>query len=174
MDVYDIHGNLIPEIWKAEFRGFFMGEGCLWFGKTFRKNKPNTPEKATHKSSPLGYYYYRTEAIISLRLDDLEILQDIQSRLGGKIMTRYIYHNRPTCKPSARWWVGSKEGCQRIVDILSSTVLPAKKMYELPLWSEAVCLRKIRGGGYISDQDRERLEEILQAIRDIRKFKVQT
>jgi hypothetical protein len=159
MKIYDINGKELSNFWKAEFRGLFAGEGCLFLGTATRKTKTGSR------------LIYRPEAIITLRSDDLPLLKEVQSRLGGRLSQRSDIYLKGRELPRHRWYVQSKEDLLRVSLILQESLLPAKKWRELPYWTEAVLLRKNRGEKHTPDEN-QRLAFLLQAIRDVRVFKV--
>lgn len=158
MKILDVNGKELSASWKSEFAGLFAGEGCLFLGTATRKTK-----KGSH-------LIYRPEAIISLRSDDLPLLLEIQSKLGGRLSQRSDSLKGQEL-PRHRWYVQSKEDLTRVGLILTGAFLPAKKWRELPYWMESVSLRKGRGQKH-TEEENLRLAFLLQAIRDIRVFKV--
>lgn len=158
MKLIDVNGEELSEVWMAEFAGLFAGEGCLYLGTATRKTKKG------------DYVIFRPEAIISMRSDDRPLLEEIQSKLGGVLSQRSdpSYGNE---FPRHRWYVQSKEDLLRVASILEGSRLPAKKWRELPLWKEAVMLRKTRGQKHTADEN-VRLRELLLSIRKIREFQL--
>lgn len=110
----------LDPIWVAEFRGFFCGEGYL--GITSNGWNRRRTSKA-----------YVPRAQITLRLDDLATLQDIQSKLGGSIhyerrgrVTKHDtgeYHSRAY----AAWRVNTWPDVKRVCLLLKDGNLPFKK-----------------------------------------------
>lgn len=143
--ILDIQGNPIDSEWATEFRGFFWGEGSLWIqGKA-------------------GSYAVR--AAISLRSDDKEILIEFQKRLGGRIFIQPLIGE----KLAARWQVSKKEDVERIANLLK-TNLPFKKAREVPIWKEAINLRKSKKGRHWTPEQIDKMESLAEQLKSLRKF----
>jgi len=158
MEIFDVHGEELSEVWMAEFAGLFAGEGCLYLGTSVRKTKKGQ------------FTLFQPQAIISLRSDDRPLLVEVQSRLGG-CMNQRSDNPKNNEFPRHRWYVTSKEDLLRVADILERSKFPAKKWRELPFWKEAVLLRKARGQKHTADEN-VRLQELLLSIRNVRVFQV--
>ena len=77
---------------------------------------------------------------ISLRLDDADILHECQHRLelGNVGLVKREKLRSPNEKPCARWEVGGKIPCLRLVQIFDEFPLRAKKRRDFEIWREAV------------------------------------
>ncbi len=136
--------------WESEFCGFTWGEGCLLVVTESRK----------------GNIIFTARFRIILRADDAEILYYFQKRLGG-----YMYgpYSHPPSNPTMSWQVVGTEKLKRIRDILSRSVLPAKKRKELALWSEF--LDGVPGiGKRRTTEQKERCFQIVNALREMRVY----
>lgn len=110
------HSKLTPE-WLYSFTGLFMGEGSvgIYFDKRSR-----------------GSYHAR--CAIKLRSDDRPLLNDIQSRLGGRI---YNENARGRSNPALTWATTDTAHLYGVVCLLIEySVLPAKKLGDLLIVKE--------------------------------------
>lgn len=120
--IRDIHGNEINERWLSEFRGFFYGEGYL-----------GITTNGTHN----GWKSYTARAQITLRMDELPILNEIHAKLGGDLTLsrkgRKINAEKKKYQshPLAIWRARNKEDVLRVCDILKDGILPSKKKAEI-------------------------------------------
>lgn len=84
--------------------------------------------------NPHGSYACRFA--ISLRIDDLPILQEIQRATAiGKIVFVEKYG---TSAAQARWIVNNKTDCVALVEVFDCYPLRAKKARDFAIWREAV------------------------------------
>lgn len=154
--VLDQHGIPIDEIWAAEFRGFFWGEGCISVGYIPKKN------------------IYRVSAKISLRSDDRPLLEEFHRRIGGSLWDSRTQSSSGF--PSTMWDATSQKSLKIVAELLSGGILPAKKAQQLDLWKEAVGIftaRKIKhgwGGKHYTDEQKSRFKEIKEALSEAKKF----
>jgi hypothetical protein len=118
--------------WEDEFRGFFWGEGYLGICRNGKDRK--------------GRNAYTVRAQITLRSDDIAMLEDIKNRIGGGIhfegRGRKSKHDGkvfPT-KPYAAWRARSKVEVCRVCDILDGGYLPSKKRREVELIRRYIAL----------------------------------
>lgn len=141
----DARSEHIPSDVAAEIRGFFFGEGHLDLVKSGR-GKSFTPR-----------------ARVSVRDDDVIVLEWIRSRLGGS-----LYHREAT--RSWCWQLSGSEALTVLLNILSAGYLPSKKREEVGLMMEAVRLTPGRGY-HISDADAVRLREIRDELKRVRTYR---
>lgn len=109
----DITGNHLDPIWAAEFRGYFFGDGYLGIVR-------NGTGRGAHSTA---------RAQITTRDDDVEMLYDISSKLGGKV-TLAGNKNR-ICNPVAIWRTRNMKDVERVCDILEDGLMPSKKRAEI-------------------------------------------
>jgi len=141
------------ELFYAEVRGFFWGEGCVDIQKIHRSSNQ--------------YPVYRPRVRISLRSDDAEILEVIYAEFGGSLS----YQTNQAKNPSVSWQLTTHTDLLTFCNfMLEECHLPSKKIPQLELLKEAVELRLSGPGSHIPESDRERLEEIHQELRRIKKF----
>jgi len=148
--IQDINGNEIDTRWLHEFCGFFAGEGCLM---------------AYYRKNPQWGHTFSVRAQIGLRYDDVEILREIQRKLGGQI--RIDKHG------VARWRVSQMQDCERLVAILEQSVLPAVKLRQLPYWKDCWKVKRGRppnGYGY-SDEQIEQIKFLVEKLRELKRVK---
>jgi LAGLIDADG endonuclease len=108
-------GVALDPIWEAEFRGFFFGDGYL--GITTNGVSRHTGETT-----------FTVRAQITVRDDDIAMLHDIASKIGGK-----VYSETGTAKrrPIAIWRIRNAKQIAQICDILERGVMPSKKIAEV-------------------------------------------
>lgn len=119
----------LDPIWAAEFRGFFYGEGCA----RMDNNSGN----------------FRPILTIGLRADDIAILEEIQSKLGGTINEKPEHHKNPNAFDGKKWAVTGWSPVRSVIEATSllGDRLSAKKRqdvsilyraiiarYEMPMW----------------------------------------
>lgn len=86
---------------------------------------------------------YRCQFQLNVRSDDASILHEIVERTGIGAISRQPGKDRRLTggrrnKPSVRWYVHKKQGCQQLVDLLDRYPLRAKKAADYLIWREAV------------------------------------
>src|SRR5262245_24403519 len=81
-----IHRHLLTPQWIAEFRGFFMGEGCALIVLNGQSKSPSA------------------QLTIRLRDDDCKLLEEVQRVLGGKLLYSHA-HKNPNAGGQAHWRV---------------------------------------------------------------------
>ncbi len=142
------------------FAGFVDGEGCFHIGMKHHRSN--------HISYGLTFH-------IGLRSDDLPILEEIKTTLGiGKV-------RRPRQgkigNPQSRYVIASKNDCARLVEILDTYPLRAKKTRDYSIWREALFtwnkIRRMspsdqRGGVCVGFQNK--LAELKQKLEATREF----
>jgi hypothetical protein len=145
----DIHGKPLDPIWMAEFRGFFFGDGYV--GIT-----TNGVGRRTKGKNYTGCIQ------ITLRDDDIAILEEFQSRLGGSIWRerrgRRVRFDELECeaKPYAAWRIRSRTELLRVLDILDGGFMPSQKRGHVRLLREflGTCGR-IKPGKQTQEEEKE-------------------
>ena len=148
----------IPPDWRLEFRGFFMGEGCVQLLRYPRKK--------------LNVWSYRPQLGIRLRADERPLINQILEYLGGlttevaKRTTKQGY----TSNPSIFWYVSGWKRCRPIVEqVLLGSVLEAHKRLDLDLLHQAI-LYRFTLGNRLGQEGRDKMEEFREAIMNVRKY----
>ena len=119
----DIKGRTISKIWLAEFRGFFFGDGYLGVVANGKNRK--------------GKVYYSCRAQITIRDDDIKMLKDIKSKLGGLLHTEQRGKiskkdgKVSISRPYSVWRATGKKEVSVVCDILDMSVMPSKKIKEV-------------------------------------------
>jgi hypothetical protein len=124
-------GTPLNPIWVAEFRGFFFGDGYL--GIVRNGYSPRN-----------GQAYTTARADITVRDDDVAVLNDIQSKIGGRI----IRGTRSVCKPIATWRTRTLADVATVCDLLDSGFLPSKKRAEIAVVRRYLAIYIPRGKGH--------------------------
>lgn len=141
------------EIWIAEFRGLFWGEGCADIQRYTRKRHKN--------------YIYRPRLRMQLRADDGEMLFDIQKKYGGTV--NKIDNSHRNNHDAYQWTLANKQSIVECCNDLLEGQLPAKKKHQIKLVREAAEMRAGRTNK-VSDAERVRLEELYGMLRQMKKF----
>jgi len=130
--------------------GLIDGEGCFTI-------KAHT--RGTHAPS----------FAIKLRADDIAVLEHARRTLGAGTVT---IERRAEGNDMARWVVGDKVGCQRLVDLLDKYPLRAKKRIDYWTWREAVCEWTGRGRGnrWHGAADNERMAALRERLMSGRAY----
>ncbi|ADU15949.1 methyltransferase [Mycobacterium phage Taj] len=130
--------------------GLIDGEGCFTI-------KAHT--RGTHAPS----------FAIKLRADDAAVLEHARRTLGAGTVT---IERRAEGNDMARWVVGDKAGCQRLVDLLDKYPLRAKKRIDYWTWREAVCEWTGRGRGnrWHGAADNERMAALRERLMSGRAY----
>ncbi len=172
--ITDIHGEPIDPVWAAEFRGFFLGEGSLEIGQITH----NQTVKRDDKMYRYTNVELRPRARLIQRDDNRAILDAVQARLGGNITKHGRHHTVSpvngmtySSNPTVAWYVMSKEGVQRVLDLLKGGVLPHGKLREVALLEEFLAIRP-RPGHKLTDAVRARSWELKAEIEALRKYQV--
>ncbi len=108
---------------------------------------------------------------ISLRADDVAILKDFQSELGGNVT--YFSAENTDSKPSYEWVVTRRDEILQLIYYFDLHPLRAKKAAEYDVWREAAFLyyrhsTGVRGGGTMrgrADKNPAWLTEAMQAYQ---------
>lgn len=136
----------------SEFCGLFFGEGCATIQKINKKGYKR----------PL----YRPQFKMSMRADDRKLLEAIQSRYGGYLYDHQPHHNS---KLGVEWSLTNRDDILNLCNILLDSELPAKKIQDIAILKEFVELRP-RNSWHVSDEVRDRLEELFQKIRLVKQY----
>lgn len=153
----------INELWEAEFRGLFWGEGSIGF---------------TYYYSQRGTFLFRPNLKINLRGDDRDILEDIKQHLGGHIYftkkSRLTHHANGDfwSKPSVEWTVTNQDEVRNIHRILLAGLLPAKKRRDVLAFGTILDLLHTTGKKY-SIEEKERIRTLIDALRADRVYQPQ-
>lgn len=113
---------------------------------------------------------------ISLRMDDIDILHEACARTGlGYVApaVRKTLRSRNE-KPQARWDVGGKIQCHRLVQIFTDYPLRAKKAGDFSVWTKAVLEWNSIGRGTgrgNSQTDWSRMARYFDQIREVRQYR---
>ncbi len=103
--------------------GFIDGEGC--FVVSQNSGRPG----------------YRCSLVVKLRLDDEPILREIQQRTGIGRLSRHKEREPDRHREAtATWRVDSRRDCARMVELLDTFPLRAKKARDYEIWRSAVRL----------------------------------
>lgn len=100
--------------------GFVAGDGCFVI-------RPKTNSKQ-----------FQTGLQVQLRDDDLDILLEIQERLGMGVISRYQFKNSSQHKPTAGWSVFRIADTQKLVRIFERHPIRNKKRKDFEIWRDAV------------------------------------
>lgn len=141
----------IDEIWLAEFRGLFWGEGCADI-------------QCYHRD---GKALYRPRLRIQMRADDYELLKEIHEVFGGTL--NHIPNNNQRSKPAYQWCLQNKEEIVWVCDLLLQSRLKAKKLKQIEHVREAA---KIRAGktSHMTGGEKTRIEELYITVKDLKRF----
>lgn len=148
----------VPEPWRTEFRGFFMGEGNASLLAYPRKR--------------LKVYSYRPQLAIRLRDDEGPLLEQIKGYLGGFLTTVKARMSKAgyMSNPTTLWAISGWGPCRAILEqVLLGTVLLAHKRYDLELLHEAILYRYTLGGR-LGQEGRAKMAEYRLAIMAVRKY----
>ena len=151
--IRDINGKIIEQKWASEFRGFFFGEGYLGI---IRNGKMRN-----------GKVYHKARAQITLRDDDLPIIEAIFKRLGGCIhrekrgrKTKFST-GESWSKPYVVWRVSNIPDISRVCDILEDGLLPSKKIREISIVRKFLAIVKLPGPGNYMEKENANSERAL-------------
>lgn len=135
------------DLWFAEFRGFFWGEGCLDVSLFNRKGNARPS--------------YCPRARIGLNSVDLPLLQDVQRVFGGS-----LYYRQEV--DSWTWQLTGKESLLRLVEHLSVTKLPAHKHRQVAVFREVLETIPGRGRNYTTET-RDRLSTLKSELERLKR-----
>lgn len=136
--------------------GFADGEGCFIIQRVGSTTKT-----------------YICNFVIAVRLDDREILDEVQRRLGlGKVTVRQ--QKGGMAAPQAWWGVIRKAECAQLVELFDAFPLRAKKARDFAIWREAVAeWHRFNNRGPLKGRaarDWSPMERLQQELRDGRKY----
>lgn len=130
--------------------GFIDGEGSFLITKTKREMN------------------HTCAMAITLRIDDKDVLDEAHRRLGIGVIAEYP--NRQC--PSARWTVGSKLDCLKLVAILETHPLRAKKSRDFEVWKRAVWVWNLKvPNGNAYPMDWSTMKALREELHEVRKMK---
>jgi len=166
--ILDANGNTLDFQWAAEFVGFFMADGNLHIAR-FHRNAPDRQGNFKY-----NYHFLRPVASISQRSDNRPLLEDICAKLGGNVSKRAevaVIRGGFIRKPSIQWKISTKEGVQRVVDILRMGKLPYRDLQDkICIMQEFLDLTHDKGQHY-DDATRARREELRLLLSETCKYK---
>ncbi len=117
-------GQLLDPLWCAEFRGFFYGEGYIGITRNGIKGTA---------------VMYSARAQITLRDDDLAMLQDIKEKLGGnlfferRVRLTKVGDRDTFSRPYAAWRTRSLTNLRLVIAVLEGGIMPSKKRQDLKI-----------------------------------------
>lgn len=129
--------------------GFVAGEGCFYAGKSSNCRQVET----------------RLE--IHLRDDDLDILLEIQERLGMGTIYR-LPRKKDSGYPQAAWSVARTTECRRLVDIFDVHPVRAKKRRDYEVWREIVLERSKP----LEQRNLEKMYYLADKLRLVRQYEL--
>lgn len=157
--------NTISKKWCNEFVGFCWGEAYIGVTRYFRRRKWG--EK---------YWLFRGQIKIALREDDLPLLREFQSKLGGHIYRagkRIVYGSNGQIysqRQNYQWLVTNNDNLRKIAKILNQSFLPAKKRKSLEVLNKFLDLVHKTGQKY-TKEEWSKLEQLRQESINATKFK---
>jgi hypothetical protein len=136
--------------WGMWFAGITDGEGSF----------------SIAKGSPTGHYYQANYSL-SLRVDDAQVLYDIQKHLQlGNLYDKAGHTNFQgyTSHPGMTFMVSGLEECYRLVQIFDRYPLRSKKALDFAIWKEFVTF-KMSVKWKKSSVDRTQEQELYKQLR---------
>lgn len=135
------------EEWLQEFRGLFWGEGSAMI-------VPNNRS-------------YSVILALNLRIDDLELVQDIQLKLGGFLVwSASAARQNPNASPQAQWRVSRLTHVLEICELLlENSVLSAKKKQDVELVLGFCKWRLPRLGSPLTEEERIEMKRRCDELR---------
>lgn len=118
----------VDQMWAAEFRGLFYGDGCIYIGRRNYKK---------------GHLYLPRMSVLA-RSDNRPMLEDLVEKLGGKIQDKGAKPSgKYICNPSCQWYLSGWSRCRGAIEAVSlcDGLIPAKKAREISLVYEAILVR---------------------------------
>ena len=134
------------EVWVAEFRGFFWGEGCLDLTPFNRKGG--------------NFTSYTPRVRIGVNAVDAPILEEIKAAFGGSI----YFQAR---NDSANWQLTGKDRVSVVLGCLRGGLLTAAKYPQVATMQRALDLIPVRGKNY-TDEIRA---ELMQCKAELERLK---
>lgn len=143
----------LDEIWCAEFRGFFYGEGCAKIDMCCGHHRPSLS--------------------IGLRADDHAVLEDMQSKLGGHLASKSEHRRNPNASPELKWFVVGWSPCRYVIEAVSlaSGKLGAKKQRDVDILYEAI-LARYKMPKRMSHDDLEILRQYRIRLQEVKRFQL--
>lgn len=151
--VSPIHYDKITDLWIAEFRGFFLGEGTVSIAKANSGSAKKTS--------------VRIQISISQSARALSYMCAIQERFGGRLTNVWHPSDR---SPMVRWY---RSGLSEVLEILKMIQDPSNqhpKMREVELGIEFIQWRKSVPHHY-SEEERAYAHTFIGRLADIRLLK---
>lgn len=169
---------MLDPMWYAEFCGFFWGEGNFMIDLYERAipRKKTLKDGSIRNYEPFKTFTVRVRVRITQRSDNRQVLDHIQSKLGGHI---YVHRGRNTVSAGNGktyisqkqfvWQVQDRKQVERILDILESSQFQTTKRREIAIMRQAIDVMRARRYGY-GQEARDRLHELKQQLSAIRQF----
>jgi len=170
-EILDIHGVLISDVWAAEFRGFFLGEGSLQIHRTHLSK-----QYGRGKVYEREFNGFRPIAAVTQRSDNRPVLDAMCIRLGGNVSNHnrfnmvsggngktYLNHSQ------AMWKVVATDDVRRILELLKGGWLPHTKLREIEIMERYLDIRP-RTGHKMKPETREEIERLFWQIREVREY----
>lgn len=145
----EINLSGVSDIWLAEFRGLFYGEGSAMIVKN-------------------GKASFAPILTIGLRDDDARVIIDIQRVLGGRIF--YQTRNNPNHGSVIRWREMNLYRCAQICKLLLQGRIPAKKMNDIRLVLD-FCEWRMTTPYNFTDETRQEAERRFNELRESRTYR---
>lgn len=149
------HTYSIPsETWAAEFRGFFMGDGSVVFGRIHYR------EDGSFNLTPI--------LTIGLRADDAALLQEIHRVFGGSLSFSHRFEN-----PQIHWRVSGWSTVHSIILAtgLDKCHLPFKKSRDFQIMMAAIEARSKMPFKY-GDDGKIILEDFCSQLKAVKRYSV--
>ena len=153
------------KLWEAEFRGFFWGEGYIGIYAC------NRHEGGKH------YKIVRPQLSINQAENNLSILKEIQSKLGGRIqkIPSFKYKDGILRRTQYLWIVNDIYTIQRVIDILKKGLFPDKKLDYLSLVEECISImKKHKRGTHYDKATKSRMLQLVEQVKKIKSFTVKS
>ncbi len=148
--------SYLDPVWVAEFRGFFMGEGCasIIAGRRYR-SRPQ----------------YQPRLSIALREDDADVILDIHKHLGGNVIRckRETRANYPNTKPACQWQLVGFSKLTNLLPLLLSGPLPSKKREDIEIIYK-MCLTRLAMPYNITQEQSLELSRFYEACKFAKHF----
>ena len=149
----------LDPVWAAEFRAFFMGEGCATI--TRRKDK--------------GTILYQPQLAIRLRDDERPLIEDIVAHLGGMVtkVPKRLSPEGYLTNPALFWHTVGYPKIRGIIEAtdLANPVLPAHKRLDIRILYEYILARYEMPGFRLGAANRAILEDFHTRLVAVRKYK---
>lgn len=145
----------VDPIWAAEFRGLFYGDGYAGMKLRSRPRPYGTP-------SP--------RLCIRQRCDNWDLLEEIQSVLGGRVALRG--RENAGSHPQAAWEIYGFADCLVVIEAtgLHKGQLPANKQRDVQILHEAILARYSMPRDTLTLEQKEVLWGYYDALKEIKRF----